>query len=710
MTQVVLRLAMAIAFVVALARTESTQATRRPASTTFQAVQARAAKFNAVVAVPTFETTTDDVQATVTRTIAAGNLALDKIANVPARGFGFDNTIRALDHVLFEAATATYRLSMLAQMSPDASMRAAATAATKSLQDWIVGIDYREGVYRSIKAFADTAPKLTGEDEKLLSDTLRTYRRAGLDLPKAERVRVEQWRKELAALSTDFEANATRVAKPVTFTRADLDGVSADFLEQIKSGDDDDEYTVMANVTFQVIRVMETAKREPTRKRLELERDNLAREQNIPLIEKILALRHRIAEALGYATWADYSTQVKMAKDARTAVAFLEKLKAGLQSKLDAELEAYRRLKVKETGDPAARINIWDWRYYSNLLKSDAYNVDAEQLRVYFPYQRVLEGMFAIYQRIFDLKFEQVEAPYKWVADLQLYAVSDGRSGEPLGLFYLDMFPRDGKFNRFANFPITDGIRLPDGTHRRPVVAVVCNFPTPSKDRPSLLSHADVGTLFHEFGHSMHAILSRARFARFSGWSVPLDFVEAPSQMMEKWVWEKSVLDTFAADYRDPSRRIPADVLAKLKKARLATEATRYRRQFVTFGLVDLALHTRVHEGNASEAVPISNAIARDAFLPFPDDTAFLAYFSHIVSGYDAGYYGYAWADAISADMAKVFEKSPGGFFDKDTGMRFRREILEPGDSRDVNISLEKFLGRERSLEPLLRQLGIGPG
>jgi Zn-dependent oligopeptidase len=708
MAQVVLRLAMAIASVVALARTEPNQGTPSPASTTLQAVQARAAKFNAIVAVPPFETTTDNIQATVTRTIAGGNLALERIANVSAGSVAFDNTVRALDHVLFEATTVTYRLSMLAQLSPDAAMRVAATAATKSLQDWIVGIEYREDVYRSIKLFADTAPKLTGEEEKLLSDTLRTYRRAGLDLPKAERARVEQWRKELAALSTDFEANATRAAKPVKFTRADLDGVSADFLEQIKSGHD--EYTVMANVTFHFVRVMETAKREPTRNRLELERDNLAREQNIPLIEKILALRARIAKALGYATWADYSTQVKMAKDASTAVAFLEKLKAGLQSKLDAELEAYRRLKVRETGDSAARIKIWDWRYYSNLLKSETYNVDAEQLRVYFPYERVLEGMFAIYQRIFDLKFEQVEAPHKWIADLQLYAVSDGRSGEPLGLFYLDMFPRDGKFNRFANFPITDGIRLPDGTHRRPVVAVVCNFPTPSKDRPSLLSHSDVGTLFHEFGHSMHAILTRAKFARFGGWSVPLDFVEAPSQMMEKWVWEKSVLDTFAADYRDPSRKIPADILTSLKEARLATEATRYRRQFVTLGLVDLALHTRIHEGNASEAVPLANEIARDAFLPFPDDTAFLAYFSHIVSGYDAGYYGYPWADAISADMATVFEKSPGGFFDKDMGMRFRREILEPGDSRDVNVSLERFLGRPRSLEPLLRQLGIGPG
>jgi thimet oligopeptidase len=706
MVPVVWRLVMVIVCVLTLARAMPTQSTPR-ASITLQAFQARAAKFNAVVSVPTFETSPTELQTTVTRTIAAGNLALDEIAKVPPGNVGFDNTVRALDLLHFEATTVAHRLSLVGQLSPDATLRAAATAAIKSLQDWIVGIDYRDDVYRSIRRFADGSPKLPAEHEKLLTETLRTYRRAGLDLPKAERVRVERWRKEVAALSTDFEANVATAARPVVFTRADLDGVPPDFLDQIKSGDD--EYTVMANVAFQFTRVMETAKREAARKRLELERDNLAREQNIPLIEKILALRDRIAKALGYATWADYSTEVKMAKDARTAIAFLENLKTGLQSKFDQELDAYRRLKVKETGDPAATINIWDWRYYSNLLKTETYNVNVDELRAFFPYQRVLEGMFAIYQRIFDLRFEEIDAPYKWIADLQLYGVSDARSGEPLGLFYLDMFPRDGKFSRFANFPISDAVWRPDGTHQRPVVAVVCNFPTPSKDRPSLLSHTDVGILFHEFGHSMHAILTRAKFARFGGWNVPFDFVEAPSQMMEKWVWEKSVLDTFATDYRDPSRKIPADVLDKLKEARRATEATRYRRLGVGLGLVDLALHTRIHDGNTKEAVSLSNAIARDAFLPFPDDTAFLASFGHIVSGYDAGFYGYAWADAISADMATVFERSPDGYFDKETGMRFRREILEPGDSRDVNVSIERFLRRPRSLEPLLRQLGIGP-
>ena len=192
--------------------------------------------------------------------------------------------------------------------------------------------------------------------------------------------------------------------------------------------------------------------------------------------------------------------------------------------------------------------------------------MDAEQLRVYFPYQRVLDGMYSIYQSIFGLKFEPVEPPYKWIGDLQLYAVSDAQTGEPLGLFYLDMFPRKGKYNHFAHFRLIEGKLLASGKYQRPTVALICNFPSPTKDKPSLLSHSEVETIFHEFGHAMHSVMTRAKYGRFSGTSVPGDFVEAPSQMLENWVWDKKVLDSFAADYRDTSKKIPADILALLRR------------------------------------------------------------------------------------------------------------------------------------------------
>jgi thimet oligopeptidase len=461
----------------------------------------------------------------------------------------------------------------------------------------------------------------------------------------------------------------------------------------------------MANITFHYLMVLENAKTEATRKRFEIVHDNLAKDENVPLLKKILVLRDTIAHKLGYASWADYEIEPKMARTAARATTFLEKLKTGLQPKLDAEMAEFRALKVKETGDPNAQINLWDWRYYANQLQKTRYNVDAEQLRNYFPMDRTLNGMFTIYQKIFGVKFQQLQAPAKWVDDLQLWAVSDSQTGEPLGLFYLDLFPRDGKYNHFACFGIIEGRRLNDGRYQRPTVAMVCNFPPPQPGKPSLMAHDEVVTLFHEFGHVMHSMLTRARFMRFSGSNVERDFVEAPSQMLENWAWDKNVLDTFAADYRDPQKKIPETILAGLKQADLATKGTWYRRQ-LSFGLLDLALHTQIHADDKTDPVELSNQILSGTLLPVPPDSAFVAYFGHLMH-YDAGYYGYAWADAIAADMASVFEHSPGGYFDVPTGMRLRNEIYAVGDSRDPNVSIEKFLGRPQSIQPFLEKIGI---
>ena len=663
----------------------------------------KAAAFNSIITLPQFELTTNEIRVSVRQTIAAANAALDRIGALKPGQLTFQNTVLAVDDLSYQIALTDSRLSVLKETSTSAVLRDFAIEALKELEEWMVGLDYREDVYKAIKAYADTKPELKGEDDRLLSETLRDYRRAGLGLPKAERDQVEAMRKALSRLTTDFESNVTKAQKAVKFTKAELEGMPDSFLEQVKTGPD--EFTVLANVSWQYLAVQDNAKREETRKRLLIDHNNLARVENVPLLEKILPLRDDIAKKLGYKTWADYQTEVKMAGSAAAATEFLQKLKSGLQPKFDAELAEFRNLKVKETGDANAQINTWDWRYYSNQLQKEKYTVDAEQLRVFFPYQRVLEGMFGIYQNIFGLKFERVDPPYKWIADLQLYAVSDSTTGEPLGLFYLDMFPREGKYNHFAQFSLIEGKLLPSGKYQRPTVALICNFPSPSKDKPSLLSRQDVETLFHEFGHAMHSIMTRAKFSRFSGTSVPRDFVEAPSQMLENWVWDKKVLDSFAADYRDPSKKIPADILAKLKEAKLAVEGTRYRRQ-LSFGMMDLALHTQIHDGNAKEAVPLSNKVLGEVFYPMAPDTVMVAYFAHLMQ-YDAGYYGYAWADAIAADMATVFEQAPNGYFDQAAGRRLRTEIYEPGNSRDVNVSIEKFLGRPRSVQPFLKKIGI---
>ena len=676
-----------------------------PGQNTLAEFQRRAARFNSVVTVPNFETTPEALAASVKSAIAQADSVLNQIGRLGASEVSFDNTVRALDDVNYIIGTTDNRLDVIKQTSTNAALRDAAADQIKIIEEWSVGLDYREDVYRAIKAYAGTHPDLQGEDAKLLAETMRDYRRAGLDLPREQRDQVEALRKQLSALSTDFESNVNKAKKAVVFSKADLEGVPEDFLEQKGVKNPDGTYTVMANVTWHCITVMENARNEQTRLKLQTARDSLAKEENIPLLQRILVIRDTIAHKLGYDSWADYAIEIKMAKTAARAEDFLERLKTGLQPKFDAEIAQFRAMKARETGDANAPFHLWDWRYYANQLKKEKYMVNEDALKVYFPYQNCLQGMFAIYQRIFGLKFQPVTPPCKWVDDLQLYAVSDAATGEPMGLFYLDMFPREGKYNHFANFGLIEGKLLENGIYQRPVVALICNFPAPSAGRPPLLPHEDVVTLFHEFGHAMHAILTRARYARFSGTSVPRDFVEAPSQMLENWAWDKRVLDSFAADYRDPSKKIPAAILDQLKASKLAIEGSYYRRQLV-FGLADLAIHTRIHADNAAQAEPMADTIAADTAFPEPPDTAWLAYFGHLM-GYDAGYYGYAWADAIAADMATVFEKAPDGYFDREAGRRLREEIYAKGDSRDVEVSIQKFLGRPQSIQHFLKKIGV---
>ena len=668
--------------------------------------RAAAEKANSQLTLPVWPQTPADLEQRVNEAIAEANAGLDEIGKLPPKQVTFKNTIVALDNIGYEAGLAANIASLIKETNKDPAMRAAGEAALKRFQEWAVGTDYREDVYKAVKAFAATKPKLSGEDAKLFQETMRDYKRAGLDLPPAKRAEVEQMRKDLAKLTTDFDSNVVAAKAPVVFTKAELEGVPDSLLNSpgVKSGDD--EYTILANVTFQYQGVMQFATREDTRKRLHHVRFNLAREKNVPLLNDILALRNRIALALGYKSWNDYKTEVKMAKSGAAARKFIAEMVSGTEPKFEAEVAEMQKLKAAATSDPNAKIYRWDWRHFSNEIKKKNYDVDVEALRVYFPYQQTLEGMFDIYQRIFGLKFEQIEAPQKWTDDLQLYYVSDAASGEPMGMFYLDMFPRDGKYNHFAQFDIIGGKQLPDGTYQRPTVALICNFPPPADGKPSLLPHSDVETLFHEFGHAMHSILTRAKYSRFAGANVPRDFVEAPSQMLQNWVWSKPVLDTFAADYRDPSKKIPAETIEKMKEAKLAVEGTRYRRQFAMAD-TDLALHAPHPLDQPYDSVKVSNQIAERIFLPVDPDTAFVAYFGHL-SGYDAGYYGYAWADAIAADLATVFEKSKDGFLDKQAGMRLRNEIYAVGDSREVDESIQKFLGRKRSIEPFLKSLGIG--
>src|SRR5438132_13797975 len=399
---------------------------------TVEDFRAAAAKANAILTLPDWEHTPEAVDTMTKNAIDTANKALDQIGAQDLSKVTFKSTVVALDNLTWAAGNAASRAVVIKESNPDAKVREAAENAVKAFQDWAVGIDYREDVYKALKAFADTKPKLSGEDKKLFDETIRDYRRAGLALPPEKRKEVEQLRKDLSKLGTDFDTNIVNAKASLVFTKAELDGVPESFFAApgVKTGDD--AYTVLANVTWQYNTVEDNAKNEATRKKLYLARDSLAKDTNRTVLNQMIDLRNKIALRLGYKSWDDFQTEIKMAKNGAGAKSYIDNLVSGIQPKFAAEVAEMQKMKAEDTHNPNAKIGVWDWRYYSNQIKKQKYNVDTEALRSFFPFQKVLEGMFNIYQSIFGLRFEQIAAPYKWVDDLQFYMVSDAATGEPL--------------------------------------------------------------------------------------------------------------------------------------------------------------------------------------------------------------------------------------------------------------------------------------
>ncbi len=654
---------------------------------------------------PWFERDAAAVQAAADAALADGQQALDAIARQNPAQADFRSVFVALDDATYPVISALNRFYLMKETQPDAALRSACNEAVQRIEQWLVGAGYREDLYALCAAYAASyergeQPLLQGEDLRLMTETMRDFRRAGFALDAKTRAEVESLQKQLSELANLFDLNVTNAQQDLFFTREELDGAPDSFLSASRA--DHGRHRVRVHVTPDALTVFENVHDESVRRAVSAARHDLAWAENGPLLTQILQVRHAIASQLGYADWADYQTEVKMSGTGARAQDFVEDFVAGLEPKFRAELAVLTEIKRAETGLERPRIEVWDYLYYQNLLLARQYGVNTAELRNFFPLERVMEGMFLVYEHLFGLRFHPVSPTRPWVGDLKLYVVEDARTLEPLGAFFLDLFPRDGKYNHFAQFDLVGGKRLPDGRYRRPVAALVCNFTPGAPGEPALMTHDEVQTFFHEFGHCLHAVLTRAEHARFAGGAVPRDFVEAPSQMFENWAWDPEVLSIFAGHWKDPERGVPIATLRAMKEADRATKAVWYRRQ-LGYALADL----RLHRGLVDDPAAVANRAMADAFLPVPAGTHFAAYFGHL-TGYDAGYYGYAWADSIAADLATVFEQANEGFLDAEVGMRLRREIYEPGGSRPVEDSVRAFLGRPSDPRAFLRSVGIG--
>ena len=644
-----------------------------------------------------------DVTTGIDDAISEAQTLVDRVASGAAGAPTFENTLLAIEQIDDVLGQASGRYGILSQVAEDDLVREAAHKAEEKLDTFATGLGFHEGLYRAVSDFAASAEgqSLDGVEARLVERTLRDFRRNGLELGTGEREALQVLKERLVGLGIQFRRNIDEHEDAILVPRTGLAGLPDSFIDNLRRENVDGETGYRVSLDYpELFPFLESAADASLREELFRKNHNKAAEVNVDLLEEAINVRDQAARAVGFASWAQYVLQVRMAKSPEAVLDFLVDLEAKVRVKADRDIEELSASKAGATG-AADPLKIWDWRYYQQQVLHEKHNVDSFKVAEYFPLDATLDGLFDAYQRLVSVEFVARDAGHAWHPDVRYFDIVDraDADGDVLGHFYMDLHPRPGKFGHAAAFTLQSGRLLPDGSYQPPVSAIVANFTRPSAETPSLLRHSEVVTLFHEFGHILHQTLTRAPYLHFSGTRVERDFVEAPSQMLEHWCWEPEVLQGFARHHQsgDP---LPSDLLARMIDAKNVGSGIAALRQ-IYFGRLDLAYH-------GPGASKDSDAIARELHpitgFDFPPETHFQAGFGHLF-GYDAGYYGYMWSKVYGDDMFTRFAEA--GLNEVSVGRDYRRGILERGGSVDGAVLVRDFLGREPNPAAFMRDLGL---
>ncbi|MEV7873692.1 M3 family metallopeptidase [Microbacterium sp. NPDC089188] len=602
---------------------------------------------------------------------------LDRVAEIDARLVAeAEMTLRErlalwneADLALAEAAAPSHLLS---ESHPDAGVRDAAEKQAQAVD----AVQSRRLLDRGLwSVFAEADPDgLDADEQRFLEHVRRDFRRGGVDLADADRERVRELTDRDTELSLTFSRNIREGRREIKVPASALDGLPDDFLAE-HPADDEGMVTLTTEYT-DLMPVREYARDRSVRHALVGAYNDLAWPGNEPVLAELLAVRAERARILGYGDWADYETETRMIGSSAAVAAFLERVAEAAAPAATAEYE--RVLARLRRDDPAAdAATIADFWYVLSALKREEYDVDAQLVRSYFRFDRVLDGVLATTGRLLDVEYVPVEAP-SWHDDVRTYDVV--RAGERLGRIHLDLHPREGKYNHAACFGLASGI----AGRALPESVLLCNFSR------GLLEHDEVVTFFHEFGHLVHDILGgHQKWARWTGVATEWDFVEAPSQLLEEWAWDAEALAAFAVN--DQGESIPADLVARMRTADAFGRGLEVTRQ-----LGHATTSYRLHVDRPADLQSAVDGYYRAASPVTPlDGSHSYAGFGHL-TGYGACYYTYQWSLVIARDLLSAFGDD---LFDVDTATRYRREILEPGGTRDARELVEAFLGRESTFD-----------
>lgn len=631
-----------------------------------------------------------------------------------ARPRTYGNTLAALDALTARLDYALEVVRHLESVATYPELREAYNRIQPQASAFYASIPLHEPLWRALQAYAasEEAARLEGVRRRFLVKTLDSFRRHGAALPPDKKPQLQQLEAELAELTTRFAQNVLDSTNAFELLITDEKGlaglppsaVAAARQSAAEKGVAGWRFTLQQPSYTALMTYLDDA--EVRRKAYVAYHTRAAAApwDNRPLVAQILELRRRKATLLGYPDFAALALEDRMARSPARVREFLEDLRRRTEPAFRRETEELAAFRREVEGELAAPLEAWDVAYWAEKLRAARYGFDEEALRPYFPLEQVVDGMFRLAERLFGIRIEPRDDVPVWDPAVRYYVIRD-EDGALLGAFYTDWFPRENKRGGAWMTALVTG-DPPAGS--LPHVGAICGNVTPPVDgRPALLTHREVETLFHEFGHLLHHCLSRVEVRTLAGTNVAWDFVELPSQIMENWCWEREALDLFARHW-ETGQRLPEDLFARMKRARTFRAASAQMRQ-LGFAWLDLMLHTEYDPARDGDPVEYGRRILEEfSPVPLPPEHALVNSFTHLFAepvGYGAGYYSYKWAEVLDADAFTRFRRE--GLLDPGVGRSFRRWILERGDGEDPGVLYRGFMGRDPDPTALLERLGL---
>lgn len=627
------------------------------------------------------------------------NKTIKDIKAVEDKKRNFENTFYPLEKMAFQTDSLKGKLSILINANQNKEIRDFAEKTEIKIVNFLIKVMRDKKFYESLKKYDLTKEKLLDEEKLFIKDLLKTFKKMGLDLPKEKQNILTKLQKENVKLSSEFAKNIRDYKDHINVNKEDLTELSETYINNLEKNKDG---TYKIGLDYPELGPF--IKKCPNEKlREELVRKSYRKggDKNLKILKKLAENKLQIAKILGYKTYAQLVVEDRMAKTPENIHKFLDDLKNKLEKKAKLDFQIMEKRKQKDFKEKVT-LKSWDISYYIGKLMKENFDLDSEKLREYFPMDHVLKTMFEHFEHLFDIKFKKTNSISKWHKDVIWIEVLE--NNKVIGYISMDLYPRDGKYKHMAMFPIVpageDDFR--SNKYNPPVSAILCNFAKPSGKTPSLITLGEAETLFHEFGHLLHGTLTKAKLSSQAGTNTAWDFVETPSQFAEMWFREKEFLNKIGKHYKT-GEKIPKKTIEML----LNTEnflGSYFSMGNIMFSKYDLELHDT--NKIPSDINSIFNKMNKEyKNIEMPKDAMFPAGFGHLSESYSAGYYSYLWSLVYAFDIFSEFKKH--GIFNKKIGLKYKKEILEVGSSRDEMESLEKFLGRKPNNKAYLESLGV---